>query len=372
MDKKRHCLFILWMWFSFYTWGAVGYSTARLQAMASQLPLPGIDTLSCGEYHHFLFQSHPLTVRINNWEEVEHLGLYLFPQEMKESGYILIYDFLERHLLERILADGTDEAIRLGIEHVRFEQGTYRDALKLDGTEEFRIVFQTYKSYCVEWRKEQKTFLKIYFDMDYQLLSGCNSIELEKNYLKKIGRYRADMPHVEEGISFPLNSDYYVKPGATFLIDAIRNELYYHKVNEEWLLMSDEKKPYQSIPNILLSRAAKGNYDLAFTLDMYGYQEERDTVRLQDWLGLCEQEGCISYFGMKSKTDSAYLGTVFMVNEKEGFIHMLSVTFPFEVLKQQRGNIKGRLFVYIPLHNISSKYLFMNSYYKKEEDENEN
>ena len=90
-------------------WGARHYTTTRLQAMASLLPLSGVDTLSAGTYTHFSYQSHPLIVRVNVWNEVEHIGLQLFEEDTKTSTFFFIYDFLERYLLEWNLVKGTDE-----------------------------------------------------------------------------------------------------------------------------------------------------------------------------------------------------------------------------------------------------------------------
>lgn len=364
--NKSHCLIIvLLMLASTSAWGKAVYSTARLQAMASLLSLPGIDTLSAGKYTHFSYKSHPLNVRINRWKEVEHIGLSLFSPEVKKVQQSPVYDFLERYLLELDIYKGTDHAIRLGFEQVQFEIGNASVALKLDGSEEFRQSGKAFRNYHVEWLKEGKVILAISFDMDYQLLSGCNTVELEKNYLKKIRRYRTENAAPSDfDAAFPNDGEYYIKGGSTFMIDGIRNDLYFQKGKDGWTLISSSSKPYQSIANAMLSMQTGGDYDLTFTLDMYGYKEEKDTVKLIDWLGMCAEEGCTPYFGMKSKTDSLYTGTVFMVNETSGFLHMLSVKFPIATLQEGKGNIEGRLFVYVPLHNVTEK-LFNNTDYKK-------
>jgi hypothetical protein len=49
---------------------------------------------------------------------------------------------------------------------------------------------------------------------------------------------------------------------------------------------------------------------------------------------------------------------------------MLSVKFPMETLRKKKGNIEGRLFVYVPLHNVS-EHLFNQTNYKKISNEKE-
>ena len=174
-----------------------------------------------------------------------------------------------------------------------------------------------------------------------------------------------------ENISFPETDSFYIKEGKSFLIEEIRNDLYFQKDGKrEWILINDPRKPRQSIANLFLAEEASEGYRLSVTLDMYGYKEAKDTIRLKDWLGLCEQEGCTPYFGMKSKTDSTYTGTVFMVNEACGFVHMLSVAVPIRDVGKREGLIEGRLFVYIPARGFRDKLLLNITDYKAIKDEN--
>lgn len=365
--RKIHCLIFLLITFVYSPlWGTTNFTTARLKVMASLLSLSGIDTLSSGEHTHFLYKSHPFTIRVNGWGEVEHIGLKLFNTNMKETKLSKVYDFLERHLLEMDLYKGTDQDIRLNLEHVEFETGKPETAFLLDGTETFRISYETYQKYHVEWLKGEKSLLSIRFNMDYQLLTGCDIVELEQNYLKEIRRFHVNNTTSALHISFPKEGEYFIKEEGSFITDVIRNDLYFRKTGNEWKLVSDPSTPSKSIANILLSGWEKGDYNLAFTLDMYGYREEEDTVRLNDWHQLCVQEGCTPYFGIKSKTDSIYTGTLFMVNKHYGFLHMLSVSFPVSTLKEGKGCIMGRLYAYIKLHNVTDSF-FNNSNYKKDD-----
>ena len=372
--KRSHCLLaVLFVCFCSFVCGAERYATVRLRAMASLLSLSGVDTLSAGTYTHFSYQSHPLIVRVNTWNEVEHIGLLLFKEEAKTGASLSVYDFLERYLLERNLLKGTEEEIRLGFDNVTCKTGSFSDALRLDGTEKFNMVYQPFSGYQVSWSKEDKELLALTFEADYQLISGCNLIELEKNYLKNMIRFRSDTCCLSagEGISFPESGSFYIKKGKSFLIEDIRNDLYFQKnEKQEWKLISNPQKPYQSIANLFLAKEASEGYQLSVTLDMYGYKEANDTIRLKDWLGLCEQEGCTSYFGMKSKTDSTYTGTVFMVNEACGYIHMLSVIVPADDIGKQKGFVEGRLFVYIPTRSLRNNLLMNNTDYKTIKDEN--
>ena len=73
---------------------------------------------------------------------------------------------------------------------------------------------------------------------------------------------------------------------------------------------------------------------------------------------------------MKNKTESTYTGTVFMVNEACGYIHMLSITVPVHDIGKQEGFVEGRLFVYIPTRSLRNNLLMNITDYKTIKDEN--
>ena len=344
-----------------FVWGAKGFSTLKLKAMASSLSLPGLDTLSTGEYSHFSYKTRPLFVRINRWNEVEHIGLKLFESSVKNGRPLSVYDFMERYLLELDLNKGTEQAIRLGLNRVSFLVGNSDTVFDFDGTEEFECSLEAFRTCQATWKKGGENVLTIAFDLDYQMLSGCDIVELEQNYLKKLKHYEALLPNDFQEFDFPKKGKYHVVQGATFMLDVIRNDLYFKK-GETWSLLSDTLKPVQSISNTMISRNVAGDYGLSVTFDLYGYNVEQMTKKLDEWLGLCEEEGCIAYFGLKEKLADAYTGTVFMVNENLGYMHMLSVKFPMDTLRKKKGNIEGRMFVYVPLHNVSERFFNQTDY----------
>lgn len=344
---------------------AINYASARLWTIASRLELSGLDTLSAGVYTHYAYYSHPLSVRINEWREVEHIGLQLFVEQQKLGEYRVVYDFIERYLLECDLLKGTDAMVRLDLDRVNFIQGSAESVFDLTGDEKFVLSRLGTKAYAVEWSQGEQTKLSFSFEMNFQLMSGCSLIELEQSYLYRLNRFHAkQLSEAFDSVLFPDSATYYVKRGDFFIIDKIRNDCYYRKIGNDWHLIIDSSQPMHSIANIVQNSEVAKGYQLHLTLDRYGYRSSRDTVCFADWLEYCRNEGCRPYFGMKQKRGSNYEGTVFMVNETCGYLHMLSMVFPSDALVDQKGVIVGRLFVYVPIHNVTEKF-FNNTYYKQ-------
>lgn len=346
-------------------YASVIYATSRLQAMAQQLSLSGLDSLGTGEYDQYSFKSLPIIIRINSWNEVEHIGFKLFSQKMKEESLSVVYDFLERYLLELEMIKDQDSAIRLGLDKVRFDIGTSSTVYSLKETDTFRQSYVDFLSYRVAWIREGEEILSITFAMDFQLLSGCNSIELENKLVKELSRFTWNSEFQPECAIDVSDADRHTQKKGYFMIEAIRNDLYYEKDGEFWKLVYDESKPYQTIANMMLTTAAEGDFGLNVIMDRYGYKEDQISITLKHWLRFCEEEGCHAFWGMKTKEDSVYTGTMFMVNDTKSYVHMMSMRIPMVALKEKGGFIEGRLYAYIPLHNLSKT--FFNYYgYKKE------
>ena len=363
--KRKLCLVLILAYSVAHIW-ATEYVTQRQQALANFLGLEGLDTLSVGEYDHYTYKAMPLSVRVNEWNEVEHIGFRLFNRSLMLKKEEILYDFLERYLLEKIAAENTDYAVRLGMDNVWFNVGTPKTIFTFSGNEMFCYTCDSLKGYLVEWKENGKTKLSITFDMDYQLLTGCNAIQLEEIFLKRLTRFRQKRRNtVIEEMEFP-DCDYYVKIGRSFLNDAIRNDLYFQRKNNVWELISGGDDAYKSLSNTMLCSETDGEYILKLLFDRYGYKESCHLVSLRTVQQFCEEEGCLGYFGIKEKKNATFTGTLFLVNEFLGYAHMLSIEIPFDVLERKEGVLEGRLFVYIPLQNVAKELLNKNNYSKKQ------
>lgn len=342
---------------------ATDYATPRQQALATFLELKGLDTLAVGTHTHYSYKGKPLTIRVNEWNEIEHIGFKLFDRAAIQKSETVLYDFIERYMLEKVAAEGTDHAIRLALDNVKFNAGTPNDILKLNGNETFSCTGEAFDKYSIEWRENDKPLLSVTFDMDHQLLTGCNAIQLEEIFMKRLTRFKSRERATEiDSKGFP-STDYYVKEGEHFLIEAIRNDLYYQCKDSTWELISGGKETYKALTNTMLCSDTEGEYKLNLQLDKYGYKESHCTVALRALQQLCcEEEGCTAYFGIKEKKGDTYTGTLFMVNNHLGYTHMLSIQIPIDAINKKEGTIEGRLFVYIPLQNVTKKLFNQDSY----------
>ena len=350
-------LTLLWSWLM--PAQAVSFATDRLQAMATCLSLQQLDTLPLKAHTTaYSYLKHPLRIRVNEYGEVCHIGLKLFADEVYSEGTTPIYDFLERDLLERILPNYDEKlSFQLKNEHLYFLKGNARTGLSFDGSEEFTEERVDFKRYGAIWRRQGKTLLEVQFDMDFQMLSGCNAMELERRYVEHLRRFSP----VEEPAALPelpVNGTTYIVGGDSLYIKEMNNNIYYEREEKgSWHLTDNLQKPSQTLSNMLLSPDFPRHVSLQLAVKRYTYEEDRMQLPYATWLRMCMKEGCLPYFGIKYKTETYYEGTVILANPTGGYAHLLSIAVPRQALESNtEPMVEGRLYLYIPLHNVTDKY----------------
>ena len=355
--NREICAFIFCMAFQSVAMSANCFTTHRLQRMAESLPEVGFTILDYGIHNQFTYAGHPLTIRVNEWGEVEHIGYRLFDSLTKSCYPQLACDFVERYLLELDLDNGTDRNLRMGIDKVIVEDGSLDNLDLLSSGDMVNVSTFEMRRYRVSWHLDKRCLLSLVFDMDYQLLSGCNAIELEYNYLRSMNRLKTKMQWPENDIVSDTTDEFAIVDGGHYLSESIRGDRYYQKDSiDGWRLVCNTEKPYWSAANLMLTPIDLGDYQLNCQLDMYGYRDSTFCVNLATWVAQTLSEECQMYFGIKSRTPKTIRGTLFCPNKTAGYCHMMSVEIPIASFDEGQGVVKGRLFTYVPLHNIDEGY----------------
>lgn len=305
-------------------------------------------------------QKHPyyrITRRFNEWEEVEHIGLHIFSDTLRKKHPSPTYDFLERYLLELNLESGTENEIVLLQKPVYFIKGNYRTALQIDSTYDYQIDEIEYHKYRSTWSKEGKDILQIVYDMDYQMLSGCNLSELEDIFIKRLKRHL-----FEKTDTLPEKGTYIIAPN-------INNNVFIDYQN----LSCDSSKcrnyifninqASRSVANLMLADDLPVDVDILLLIKRYDYKTDSLTVPLCNFLNFCRSaEKCTPYFAIKHYEGNDFEGLLLFVNRDSGYIHMLTVTINKDIIENRKGIVWGKMLIYIPLHNVKQEYLNLTEY----------
>ncbi len=360
--KRAYGIIVVWLILCPMAWASNGFATHRLQQMANSISGVPFGQLSKGIHTEYFHADNPLIVRVNEWDEVEHIGYRLFDSLFALHQPQLVCDFVERYLLELDLDNMFDRSIRMCVDKVAVEDGSMENRHALLSAERIDLSMVEMRRYRVSWHRDGKCLLSLVFDMDYQLLSGCNAIELENNYLRTMERLTGTYPWKEIDIVADSTDEYAIVDGGHYLSEAIRGDRYYQRDSTgEWQLVCSPEKPYWSAANLVLAPInITGEYQLKCLLDMYGYRATAFQTNMSQWVAQTLSEGCRMYFGIKSRTPKTIRGTLFCPNPTAGYCHMLSVEIPVDLFQQKQGVINGRLYAYVPLHNIDDGYFDLN------------
>lgn len=293
--------------------------------------------------------------RVDSSGEVQHIGLPLFSNEVRQSFPSPTYDFLERHLLELNIYNN-NEMLRLAYSNsVTFTTGDYRVALTLDTLCSFSNEVVDYYRYRSTWSRGEDVLLQMVYDMNWQMMSGCSIGELEEGFVRRLSHHSfTPLP--------PLQGN-----GKSIITPVINNRLFFDEkdgVGERHYLFTP-KQLSRSVCNLMLADdLGLDDIDIKLTIDRYNYKTDTLTLPLSLLLNYCRssQEGCMPYFGLKSSNIELTKGVLMLSHKDKGYMHIISVEVPTSVIANKRGTIEGKAILYIPLHNVKKEYLNLSEY----------
>lgn len=313
------------------------------------------------------FSGKQLRVRTNVYGDISHIGYKLFDSRWaKDFEAQPLLDFIERYALEQdIFVREKDKVEETSKRRIVFIEGN-ASMLRLR-TPEMPITIneKERREYSVEWGNgKQKVSMII--PADYQLFTGANAIELENIFERDVCRLTSTLiadtlPSNWKYSNISRSDNLIIASNGNYLSDMIRSDLYLEKAPEgKLVLLINESKPLQSVSNILLTGHSDKELPLELTIDKYGYRKTNIEITLQQFIIYCQQENCKLYLGIKTHTNETITATLFAVNSKMAYNHMISLTFPLSILHKGEGKIKGKLYAYTPLQNITEKFFINN------------
>ena len=346
---------------------ATSFRLPRLQKMAAAVHLQVDDSLLTPNTEIDSVAScrgKALYLRVNGLGDVSQLGYRLFPKTVKDQFRgVPIFDFLERYLLELDLRlDGKDAATRMDIDQVVVTKGSLQMLHQL--SEQSAITASvdeiTRKMYRLGMLIDGRE-LTVVIPADSQLLFGGNLIELEHAFIDGMRRMIAVEPEALiqnwDAALVSKGEGCLVIDGGYYRIEEIRGDIYLTRRRGHRQLLMDRRSPARSVSNMMLTGIAPRSVTLQADFHVYGNKIDHRQVGLQQFVDYCMSEGCRLYFGMKTLTDTEITGTLFAYNEKYAYTHMLSATIPLDILEGSESQITGKAYIYIPLHDITEKYI---------------
>lgn len=318
------------------------YRTQELQRLATTLKID-VSQLHEG-YNHLFVENVPLTVHLQN-DVVDHIGLSLFSDEMREVSQTPVFDFLERYFLQlKYPLSEKTVAMMVRDDGFRFETGTLQTVDKLQSSNDYKFQYQyDGHRYVVSWSRDEAPLLVVSFPVEYQLMSGENKVEAESHILNDI--LQTAVVHVPDNMEQEHNESY--------LMESCTNRLYF----DGGKLVADARHPAETVANMMLSTEFEGNIRLRLTQVEYGFRKSTVEVDVKQWITFCRNNHCQVFYGVDNvSADGSVEAVVLAVNSEENYNHLLTLTVPADVVATCQGTVEARLYSYVPTQNIRNLF----------------
>lgn len=311
------------------------FRTSELERLAKVLALD-IEALPDG-YSHPTVDGVRLTIHQTE-QTIDHIGLYLFTEELRSMGKSPIFDFLERYFLQlKYPPHSKSMSNMIRDDQFRFLSGNLKSVDNILLTDGFSYNYDKY-CYLATWNRKDSILLSVSFPVEYELISGENKIEAEENLPSDIRNAKVVVPTNKPFVK----KDHYLSKDFT-------NRVYLSKGE----LVLNEQHPLESAANMMLSLQTEGDFTINITQLSYGFKKTVFEVPLKQWIAFCQNHGCELYFGIQKLTDKDEVECVVIaVNAAENYNHVLTAKIASDILEPKSGTIEARLYPYVPTHNV--------------------
>lgn len=350
---------------------SMDYRTQALRAASVTLNLEqDINRCVIGQTSTIILPSgQAIVVRIDEDGMVEHIGIPLFSDFIRQKKPSPVYDCIEYAVLDRCLIHTENDLL---LQKIQLLKGSWQTVCDILPTDECMIDNWNEKVYQVTWRRNGMEIVNLKLPVDYELLYISSRRELEKIFADEVERQHVKrFPYhlVEELLQRKENDDIYVLPGESFLIKGLTRNTYYRKSlvvqrvdtitfeEERMGILIDKDYPAETMANLLVSTDPQLP-DAAMQLELQMSSNEKRTVHvtLRQWLSYCESQGCIPYYIFDESDDSRAKAYLLMRNKTMGYNHLILLTCLIDDLVSDVPSFTGKAYLFIP--NVEASQLF--------------
>ena len=367
--KIRTILLAATALFTATTADAQQFQSSHLNKAATKLKLSANDfaTDSLPATLQLKVGTQPIVARIDSKGVVEHLGVPLFAEEMRQLQPSPIYDYLEYTMLDRLYKVNENT---LTLQDLKFEKGNLAQLAKVnDEADGCTIENLADKYYRVKWTKGETPIVSVSFPINYELLANSNRKEMELNFIRDIKTFTDLTPVAQKDLSAQMvatkDPDLFVVPGDHYLIDEINNNRYLtvnakdsDGVHEHHIgFVFERHQPQESFANLMVEPDMpidSARVELEFVLGNY----KRDTVNvaLRDWMAFCRKQGCQPYFGFEENNEGTLTGTLIMRNKQSGYDHIVAVRAEESELFADHPFVHAKVHLFTPSTNVRNLF----------------
>lgn len=325
-----------------------------------------LDTLQNGVYVAWqTYKGKPLTVIVND-KEVEHIGYTIFSDEIRRAAPISVLNFLERYALELSLPLQGIKTVerRMFEDEVRFSVGGIEVLSELWEKKDlcFSLKSEHDRFYKATWTLYGNVLCSLSFPKSYNLLHGMDLVESQRRLAEELrlasSSVLGEEMHVDaQHLVKMFEPNCFLLKGDSIYLASLNNDTYYIKGEDnKFHLLFSEKHPLKSFSNLLTTNSIENDIQAMIKLVLYDFKNEIIRVPLVNMLNYFRNKGCRAYFGVIQSDKQYHTAELLLLNEQEGYCHVIKLAFNTSHVSSRAGIISGRMNCYVPVPKI--KFLF--------------
>lgn len=295
---------------------------------------------------------------------VAHIGLNLFPDEMKSSVDSELLEYIETSLLCRCLGLKMSEPDNLSV-----TEGSVGDFKYITPATPHSVTSNDSRAMVVEWECDGCN-VKVELPTGYQTAKEGTRSDIENDFIagvKNTAVGRTGTPSIDSDALEPYGESLYILPGGSYMNKDITDSVYLDSDGDSMKPVWNSSYPAESVANLFICPSELyGNQKLNVTVLKHKYGEkETFTITVDQLLAYAEKTGCLPFWGMERFEDGRLEGSLFLYNRIQGYDHVFKVVCtPADVIGGA-GEIEARASLFVPTNNVQNLYA---PYQKKAED----
>lgn len=294
------------------------------------------------------------------FSQTEKGSLHLFNDFMKKDVSPIVYDFLERYLYKASHSTrGYDFYQSMADDKVVVRGGSLDNISKLSDNVTFSIVRYEDKGYNACWKDlSGKVLLEMQFPLQFELLLGQPKVEIEKR-MRKLLENSADSFSTVGNDSILVDNNGMWQPAnvSHYYAESLNTASYYLKADNAFIPIYSSDEKWYSAANLFHGHIDDINgYRLFIDQALYGFKQEKYTIKLSQWLNYCKENQLIVYFGIEEERKDGLKALLIAHNKDLGYNHMMSIILPDNFIDKRNAVLKVKLNAYIPTDNVKDLY----------------
>lgn len=306
----------------------------------------------------------PVIIQRTNDGVINHLGIKFFNRDIIKKHPSPIYYFVERYFLELMLLSSQEEiSSKMKLEHVTITSEVFslknlkkglQDIVSAVSHDLSVYITCNNNRYSVSCLNDNKLLAKISFPVRYELITGFTKLEAENSiYPELLIAGKQQYEALTEEYMSTYKDDMYCANEDYYVTEDIISTTYYNKVDNEYIPVYTSEYMKESVYN-LFNTGFDWKVEANIEQDMYG-KKNRFMIPLAQFINFLKSKNCSLYTGVRKYDKANIEGVLMAVNMELGYQHIMMFTLEKSVIDNQTGGeVKIKMYSYVPIHNISS------------------